>query len=790
MTPERVENLIASDPGFWGRKRKMVLVIVAKYLDSDNVLTPKKLDQVIAELRNGRKKCRKDLLRTLERVLDRLARSNLISSNPLQVKKLPPRPSVLPAKPQHIALLDGITRIVDTVWTTDFNAVSSPAHSAAALHVLLVTSAGLSGSAAEEVLTELKWADLKDPNPVHCKIHPKDTSERRSLLSLPADVELLTRVLFRRREPGASGDYVFLPANTDSGSRANRVSTFLRAAYADLVQLTRESFPTERYPTYRQFATVGPLLAILNGLEPLFSTIASIRPLPTSHPSDSELVLESGENLTPSLAYSRLLCGEHTLISEDTMTQFNPETPDDSSKSAGKQWCKRARRIVRRIWNGFKALDARAFSTDELNRRRLQVLQDLRHEANDLAPPTSAIHLALDWAAHTVKQKHWASSTYCAYLSRVFTGGLLNDCPEARDLSNWDSEDHEELLEALYYETENPSTRESLLTAIRSVYAFAATHGYADDVQLDGIIGEWNGGTTRHELIGLWEFDRLIEELLSDASRDSATLAVAALLGYWGGLRAIEVVRLHLSDIFWDGENLYVHIYKSKTPSSRRRVPLSMLAPKAVCEQIGTFVSQRRAEFPEDAILDSIAMFGPTGSRPGYSRKVLIDALIPRLKNAFGEKTVFHTLRHCFASWLMVRWYAARYPDFVDSLYERYHPSVGKELLRNIAVLFTLVEQDTIPISSTSDMVTLTKLMGHLGQRTLLEVYVHTFHFLHRHAMQRMSAKTGGRRLSSRQIALLLPNMKSRTSQARIKDKTINGVVAYLAGLSTSKNKS
>jgi len=85
-----------------------------------------------------------------------------------------------------------------------------------------------------------------------------------------------------------------------------------------------------------------------------------------------------------------------------------------------------------------------------------------------------------------------------------------------------------------------------------------------------------------------------------------------------------------------------------------------------------------------------------------------------------------------------------------------------------------------LPDHWTTGLVRFAKLIGHLGPRTLFSTYIHSYHIVQQHAMERMSAIYGARKLNGKTIAAIVPKMKSSASQTKLPDKSINGIHAYV----------
>ncbi|HKI59400.1 MAG TPA: hypothetical protein VKA23_00045, partial [Mariprofundaceae bacterium] len=94
--------------------------------------------------------------------------------------------------------------------------------------------------------------------------------------------------------------------------------------------------------------------------------------------------------------------------------------------------------------------------------------------------------------------------------------------------------------------------------------------------------------------------------------------------------------------------------------------------------------------------------------------------------------------------------------------------------------LFSGEIKDEIPAYCGSSLIRLCKLIGHLGPRTLFRTYIHTFHIIQFHAMERLSEVIGQRELNGRTISALVPKMKTRQSHLKLPGRTINNICNFL----------
>lgn len=325
-----------------------------------------------------------------------------------------------------------------------------------------------------------------------------------------------------------------------------------------------------------------------------------------------------------------------------------------------------------------------------------------------------------------------------------------------------------------------PKTRKFVITTFAQLYTFAVRKGYcAESPDIPGL-DVWAGGSGRPVVLGPSQFDAFVDLLREEDTRENRILAVAAIFGRYGGLRADEVARLTLKDALCIGGEVFVYVWRGKSVAARRCVPLHAFAPQAALDIVTHWVKERRAEFRPDAVLRLIGLFGPYQSRDRYTYEALIGNLIVRLKSRFGDGADFHMLRHTFCSWLLLTWYAARHADFPTTLYEGRHPVFEAASLVKLARFFTLGRYDRIPPHSPSDLIMISKLVGHAGLDTFFESYVHTFHAVQRYAVGRMDKLVGERALKGRTIGMLVPKLRSRTSQARLPHRTINCLAALI----------
>jgi integrase len=470
-------------------------------------------------------------------------------------------------------------------------------------------------------------------------------------------------------------------------------------------------------------------------------------------------------------------------LTKPVTTSAKTEKPEINMEM---DWCGKSKAILRQLVTKLKTVCKKQIRTPDQKTKAFQFIEQSIQAADRLEPnQKSALHLALFWIRDYLGTHDITASTIDAYFKRAFINGLLN-FGDSYDLQVWDVEDHELAIEAMLDRPRlGEKSKLDIIDVLKKVYPFAEKHSFCENVDINFSIDGWTASSTRPEIIGLHYFDALLRILIQRNSRHDLEKAAALILGFYGGLRSSEVSKLTMNDVVaLDGE-LNVEIHNSKSPAGRRRVPLHMLAPADACKTVEKLYENRLSEFREKSIsrqliLKNIPLFGSNRSRDHYSSRSLANTCIAELKRYLGQDFVFHSLRHSFASWLLVRWYAARYPDIIETLAEGYHSLFGEESQKNLCQFFTSEREGEIPDDHASDLVAISKLIGHSGQETLFSTYIHSFHVIHKHAMKRASETLSAKKLSGNTISAIVPKMKSRHSHQRLPSRAINDICDYL----------
>jgi len=673
------EAIISSNPGFWGSARKELLQKLLSVMEPANTLSQAQLDDFIRKEQGDYHS--REWLKRLATVLESMLYDHQFDVVIPPVPVTLPRPSILPVKAEEFAWLDACCAMRDTLWSEWFAAQSQDQN----LPISDVLIFGLAHSMATDIgmhavqiidaISSLKPSDILDGGQrIKVSIHPRDKFPRYSIIALPPSTQLLLHSLLynRKNMPGDSYLLTGKPFPKLKGRRT-RARLLINRHYQSLRDLTMRKQPDIPYPSnWPSFCRMAHLIAFYEGVEPFMITALRRYPLPVSHPIESTLPLTTKEAVDRPSPLT--LLGQSVSVYGSTKSMSTPPRTEKPEIDTEMDWCGRSKTILRKLVAQLKTVGKKKIKQPGQKAKALRFIEQSIQAADGLEPnQKSALHLALFWMRNYLGNHDITASTIDAYFKRAFINGLL-DFGDSYDLRGWDAEDHELAIEAMLDRPRlGEKSKQDIIDVLKKVYPFAEKNGFCDNVNINFSIDGWIASSTRPEMIGLHRFDALTRILMQSNSRHDLEKAAALILGFYGGLRSSEVSRLTMNDVVsLDGE-LNVEIHNSKSPAGRRRVPLHMLAPADACKTVEKLYENRLSEFREKSIsrqliLKNIPLFGPNRSRDHYTSRYLANTCIAELKKYMGMDFVFHSLRHSFASWLLLRWYAARYPELVDDL--------------------------------------------------------------------------------------------------------------------------
>jgi len=785
MSEIKDHEIIRTAPSFFTEKRIACLRICLTHINQSRKIGKKKLSRIINEFCTDRKGNISDKkLVILHDVLNRLNELGISDSILPVIAQKPFRPSLIPKTTDEFLQVAECPEILNFFWgewlAQQLNSTKNIEEVYAFAFVLSAASESAVGKhIVHDIITNLVSENVNDDLSVRVKIHPKDSSMNYSILSLATPTRFILASWLKKRN-SRKEKYIFLPSLIRS--RKEQTLKILEKSYQSLIASYCDRHPNAHCPkTWSSFGNIASIMPVFDqriGLEPYIFTAQSAYPLPVSHPSESDLALRITEGTSTPASMITHKAGYRQKKHQLATIKFESENLRNTDDN---DWTGKSKSILRALNRSIDSVvkEHQAITAEGVTKKVLLRIAEAKQKADKLTRNNSALHLALAWIQYKIIHDQIKASTVKKYLSRVFINGILTD-PDSIDFATWEPEDHELLFEDIISRDSIKSerTRQSILIPYKQAYKYGNDHGFFSGVDISYVSDEWGGGTARNELIGLGEFDAFIRMIMeADQSHHSTMIAVVCILAFYGGMRSGEISRLSLKDVEVMAGFLFVDIHKGKSAAARRRIPLHLISPQYCYDIINDYYQFRRQQFRKDAHLKDIPLFGPNKIRERYTRHSLADVAIGMLQQYFGSSITLHSLRHAACSWLLVRIYCCRYPDLITELKERNHESFSIQYIQRAAYLFSGEESDHIPDYCGSSLIRLSKLIGHLGARTMFNCYIHTFHLLQSHAMKRISIVYGERTLNGKTISALVPKMHSKTSQAKLLSKTINGIL-------------
>lgn len=190
-------------------------------------------------------------------------------------------------------------------------------------------------------------------------------------------------------------------------------------------------------------------------------------------------------------------------------------------------------------------------------------------------------------------------------------------------------------------------------------------------------------------------------------------------LGFYAGVRASEFAHLKVHNVIYDN-GVILCIRTSKTRNGIRNIPLSLLAPDYLVD----FIEYHERRVYESRGVEQLLF-------PNYNGKVwdtsFLASEVSRLFKSIGLEGIrFHYLRHSFANWFLMRWFAAFHPDFRSKLPPRPAKLFWKESLNEIKELALGMGKKAGQDIFSHGLAVLARLIGHGGPLVTLQKYIHS----------------------------------------------------------------
>jgi len=291
-----------------------------------------------------------------------------------------------------------------------------------------------------------------------------------------------------------------------------------------------------------------------------------------------------------------------------------------------------------------------ALNSDTSGHERSQMaarLERLLHDRQATGPDSAIGRSVVRWAIYLLRRRRYRSNTVRTWLSRISRALHIAD----PILSLEDLRDPPRLtafIEAAKASSAAIESKRAMRTALRQYLRFLAAQG----VHVAPI--EWSARRLLiptearvTSLLSPAEIRTAVETVLR-TSTDGLALATAIVLAGFGGLRRIEVCRLHCPDVPRD-RRWTIYVRHSKTAAGRRAVALGPVLPPwamAVLERYAAWRADRGGLDPHWLLTPESGPWDPDQ---------LATRIIADLRRVTGKPATFHSLRRAAATWLWVQ---------------------------------------------------------------------------------------------------------------------------------------
>lgn len=722
-----------------------LLDAVLAEVDANGRLTAKGLARVERGTFEAKRASRRTHRSQLTRALQAMNETGRIDAVLPVTKTLAPRPALLAVSPEQARsqiTARAMDAYLDTWWAERREADAQ----LLAFAMRLVTRAGLGERVVAGVLARLRPVDVGADGTLALPIALTDFTASRYTLRPPKACRSLLPGRKARRQSGGAQALLFSAtlgnapqSQEEARAQLDHVRETLQALFARFAADFRKhnTTPGATITSWRRFASAARLLPLGRGVPPVFVDLVESFPLPASATlgDDQPMALLRAEATVSANARILRPVGSSGRGSgaRGTLDRRTPGPVVITSAALPDDWSRRVRNLLTAFVYTAQSLATKSGTLGRSKNKRNALLgarDRFLRQADGIMPTPSVLHLALAWGTRKLISDGIKVSTLKTYFSRLFSLALLTE-EETADMQHWDDDTIQEITAHVL-----ANRRWDARTVGHFLGTWAEFLGYAQSV---GMLGEAEIAIERGEnvhrasrtaIVTPGEFDYVWRVLQAgERDREAMQWGVALTLGYYGGLRASEVVGLTLRDIYIACGEVWVMIRAGKTPAARRSIPLHAVAPPDTLAQFERWVARRREEVgPGD--LQTIGVFGPQGEAAAYNREGLITPLLEWLRPILGPGVDFHLLRHSTASWLLLRLHAARSPGFRDSLHHGRSWMFSAEALASVRALFAGPGAGAHD-APCHDWLYVAKFMGHRDLGTLLLHYSHTLGPIH-----------------------------------------------------------
>lgn len=478
------------------------------------------------------------------------------------------------------------------------------------------------------------------------------------------------------------------------------------------------------------------------------SLVGQLRYVPMTRASFARLFLDNNKSLGPQQTVSNQSARLNMLASLSQIYQQDEESPrrEDELPPAVASLSSDVERVIQEVRSHLRPL-RKGLSQDRLRLIAKQIDQSLtilrvlsRDITDSIDAPESNLRLFFEHVTEMLRGRQFTGlgKLAPATISRYSTGmvdQILLAVGDQNLLALRESNQVGDIVALAMRDYSNQRTRK----AIKTQWAAFFSYLHARDQKIPEIDSKdprlwttWEGH--EYDLLTYDDLDRIITVVHEEEKpREAAVYELVYTLAAYAGLRLHEICGIRIRDLVSTQGQLLLRIPVSKSPAGRRTIPLDLLLDVNGCELFDRYTSTR---------LDTVRNVPEWQDLP----LLTLDDANSRLdEHTLGRKakkhlatapfdTTLHDLRHMFASWLLVRWYAARYGTSKDIPIFAHRIFKGPCPYR----LVGLFDHSSITSLEATDkyhdpiLYLIARLMGHAFPTTTVETYIHTFDLVHK----------------------------------------------------------
>jgi len=301
---------------------------------------------------------------------------------------------------------------------------------------------------------------------------------------------------------------------------------------------------------------------------------------------------------------------------------------------------------------------------------------------------------------------------------------------------------------------------------------FLLTIPHIPQFNSDELDGPKNNKKVNANLVCFTEFEAALE-LFPKRDRISTMRRLVGILGMYCGLRSGEAMHVRIRDFSGKSQpelRIWTTLYYRTKNRSHRLVDLKGVLPENHFNELMNFIALRKQE--ESKITNQLLFcFKDTPSQP-ISYNDLISPIIKKLHEITGDQTiVFHTLRHSYSTFTLLRLMIPEYPCLLDKrLYFLNHELFDLDKCQRFRQRML---SNTSGLSKRDLLNQLSMSVGHASPLTTTNNYLHLFDWIiHRILSRRMAI------LSKKHIISLL-DMDRTTYGYEVINKLRSGDMDY-----------